>query len=120
MDRYQFGKIIFIVFFMWVSSAQARCPLAERFRQQKRQDMEMIALNNCALSSNDDESQMKLAESYMKGINGLEKDEKEALYMYQLAAESGNAEAQVKLAELLLTFDTSPERRSELSSYQKK
>lgn len=116
-----FGKVILILLFWGTATyAVARCPLADKYQQENRQEMEMMALSFCAISHNDDASQMKLAEAYMKGMDGLEPDEKQALYMYQLAAESGNAEAQVKLAELLQSFDTSSERRKELKEYQGK
>ena len=121
MDRRCFEKIILGLLF-WGScfSAFARCPLADKYHQENKPEMEMMALNVCAVSYNDDASQMKLAEGYIKGANGLVQDEKQALFMYQLAAENGNAEAQVKLAELLQTFDTSSERRKELKAYQGK
>jgi len=102
------------------SAVQARCLLADKYHKQGKTAQEYYALNICAVRYNDDEAQMKMAESYMKGENGLEKDEKQALYMYQLAAENGNAEAQVRLAELLQSFDTSSDRRKELKDYQTK
>ncbi len=121
MGRCCFGKIIFCSFCLgFVGSAFAYCPLADKYRQENQSTQEMIALNVCALSLNDDDSQMKMAEGYMQGLNGLRKDEKQALYMYQLAAENGNAEAQVKLAELLQSYDTTSERRQELKAYQQK
>ena len=121
MGRCCFGKIILGLLLLGGSvSAFARCPLADKYRQDNKPEMEVIALNVCALSYNDDDSQMKMADGYMKGLNGLKKDEEQALFMYQLAAENGNAEAQVKLAELLQSFDTSSERRKELKAYQGK
>lgn len=99
---------------------EARCLLADKYRAEGREQLALVALDTCAVQYNDDESQIKLADSYLSGKNGLKKDEKAALYMYQLSAENGNAEAQVKLAELLQTFDTSSERRKELKKYQEK
>ena len=100
--------------------AEGRCMLADKYHEEGKTEAEIFALGVCAVQYNDDESQIKLAEIYMKGEKGVKKSEKDALYMYQLSAENGNAEAQVKLAELLQTFDTSPERRKELKNYLKK
>ena len=120
MGRRCFEKIIFLWMVMIGIPVMAYCPLADKYHQEKKIELEIIALNMCAIAYNDDVSQMKLADSYMQGINTLKKDEKQALYMYQLAAENGNAEAQVKLAELLQSYDTSSERRKELKEYQSK
>lgn len=120
MDRCCFRKITLLIAILLSFSVDARCPLADKYHQENNVQMEVTALNICAVSYNDDNSQMKMAEYYLEGKNDLDKDEKMALYMYQLAAENGNAEAQVKLAEMLQTFDTSSERRSELKEYQQK
>ncbi|MGN0919485.1 MAG: hypothetical protein ACI4OR_01835 [Alphaproteobacteria bacterium] len=121
MGRCCFGKIISGLLILGMAPCvSARCPLADKYAQENKPEMEQVALNVCALSYNDDASQMKMAEGYMKGKNGLKQDERQALYMYQLAAENGNAEAQVKLAELLQSFDTSSERRRELKEYLEK
>ena len=123
MGRCCFDKIIagviFSLSFTW-NTAEARCLLADKFRQEGKKTQEIIAINACAVQYNDDESQMKMAELLMNGSNEVQKDEFEALYMYQLAAETGNAEAQVKLAEILTGFDTSSERRSQLKGYQER
>ena len=121
MGRCRFRKIgCFLLCLFLVSPLQARCPMADKYAKENKEELEVVALNLCALQYNDDESQLKMAEGYMNGAKKLKKDEKMALFMYQLAAETGNAEAQVKLAELLQSFDTSPERRKELREYQKK
>ena len=122
MGRCRFGKIAFVLLLLWVTAlpVQAKCPLADKYYQEGKTDEEFGALTMCAISYNDDESQVKMAEGYMNGLNGFVKDEKMALYMYQLSAENGNADSQVKLAELLQTFDTSPDRREELKTYQSK
>ena len=59
---------------------QARCPLADKYRQEGMIEKEVMALRICAVQYNDDESQMQMAENYMKGEKGLKKDEKKALY----------------------------------------
>ena len=124
MGRYCFGKIISfflgicIIFSSFI--AQANCPLADKYRQQGKETFVPSALYVCAVNFNDDDSQLKAAEASLKGTDGFKKDELFAVYMYQLAAENGNAEAQVSLAELLQSFDTSPERRKMLKDYQSK
>ena len=91
--------------------------LADKYQQEGNEEERIMALGVCALQYNDDESQMEMAQLHERGTDVVEKDEKMALYLYQLAAESGNAEAQVKLAEMLQDFDSSPERRSQLKEY---
>lgn len=124
MDRCCLKRLIFaagILFpLAYVNPALSRCLMADRYLEEGSTIGEMMALNVCATRYNDDESQMKLADIYLNGLKGEDKDEMAALYMYQLAAESGNAEAQIRLSQLLQTFDTSPERRAELKSYMKK
>lgn len=51
----------------------------------------------------------EIAETYLRGYGGLEKNEQEAILYYQLAAEEGHLEAQYKLGLLYSKFD---ERRS--------
>ena len=119
-----FKKIILLItgcfLLLAIASVQARCLLADKYKKEGNEELENLALVSCAMHYNDDESQLKIAEAYLKGTQGFEKNELDALYMYQLAAETGNAEAQVKLAELLQSFDTSPERRRMLKEYQGK
>ena len=123
MGRCRFNKIVFwaiCLFFFIANVVEARCLLADKFHQEGKRAQEIVAMNACAVQNNDDESQMKMAELLMNGSKEVQKDEFEALYMYQLAAEAGNAEAQVKLAELLTSFDVSPETRSQLKGYQER
>ena len=121
MDRC-FLKAI-IVFCVGLFSSElvlGACPLADRYIKRNNPQATIFAWQMCALKNNDDGAQMNLADSYLNGKNGVEKDESQALYMYHLAAESGNAKAQLKLAQLLRSFDTSPERRAKLLEYQSK
>lgn len=117
MGGRHFTKIVFFLGFFLIFPVLARCPLADKYAQEGNREPEMMMREICAISYNDDESQAAVAEAYMKGAQGLDQDEKMALYMYQLSAENGNAESQVKLAELLQTYDTSSERRKELKEY---
>ena len=115
-----FKKIILGVLIFYTTASWGRCPMADKYMQEGEKEEVVVALNVCALQYNDDDSQMKLAEMYAKGTPEVDKDEMMAVYMYQLAAESGNAEAQVKLAEVLQDFDSSSERRSQLRGYMGK
>ena len=117
MGGRHFTKIAFLLGLTFAFPVLARCPLADKYAQEGNADFETMMREICAVSYNDDESQVRVAEAYMKGAQGLDQDEKMALYMYQLSAENGNAESQVKLAELLQTYDTSSERRKELKEY---
>ena len=105
---------------MYINPALSRCLMADEYLKQGDVTRELLTLNVCAIQYNDDESQMKLADIYLNGLKGESKDELTALYMYQLAAESGNTEAQIRLSQLLQSFDTSPERRAKLKEYMKK
>ena len=118
MGGCRFAKITFLLGMTVSFAAQARCPLADKYQQLGQTELELTMRETCAISYNDDESQVAMAEVYMQGLNGVSKDEDRALYMYQLSAENGNAESQVKLAELLQTYDTSSERRKEFRNYQ--
>lgn len=117
MGGRHFTKIAFLLGLTFAFPVLARCPLADKYAREGNMDPEMTMREICAFSYNDDESQATLAEAYMKGSRGLDQDEKTALYLYQLSAENGNADSQVKLAELLQTFDNSSERRKELKDY---
>ena len=119
MGRCCFGKIVFLLLISFTVNSWGRCPMADRYHNEGRKEDEVIALSVCALQYNDDTSQMKLAEMYATGTPEVEKDEMMVVYMYQLAAEAGNAEAQVKLAEMLQDFDSSTDRRSLLKKYMK-
>ena len=115
-----FRKIIFFLLIFLCSSSWGRCPMADEYRRRGKKEEEVIALSTCAMHYNDDISQVKLAEMFLNGTPEVEKDEMMALYLYQLAAESGHAEAQVRLAEMLQDFDSSSERRSQLKDYMGK
>jgi len=113
-------KLIFIALFLFSSSAMAACPLADFFFQKNNTSAAVLNLHTCAINYNDDESQMKLAQAYETGGYGLEPDQKMALYFYQLAAETGNSEAQLTLAKIFMKIDEVPERRDNLLKYRQK
>ena len=100
MGRCCFGKIAFLLLaLVAINPAYARCPMADKYHQEGKLEEELDSLTMCAISYNDDDSQVKMAEGYINGSYGFKKNEKMALYMYQLSAENGNADSQVKLAE---------------------
>ena len=99
---------------------QAACPLADSFFKQGRTEVAANVLHSCAINHNDDDSQMKLAKAYTKGEYGLQRDSRQALYYFQLAAETGNSEAQLALAQLLMKSDERPETRDALLDYRSK
>ena len=118
MDGGYMQKLIFLSLLFISFSGQAGCPYADSFFKKGRDDVAVNALYGCAINSNDDESQMKLAKALTKGEYGLKRDSKQALYFFQLAAETGNAEAQLALAELLMKSDAKPETRNALLKYR--
>lgn len=120
MDRYFLSRLVFVLTLCCSVGAMARCPLGDYFAQKQDQTRMRMMWQVCATHYNDDLSQYKLAEAYEKGLDGFEKDEGAAIYYYQLAAESGHAEAQVRLAELFTAYDKTPEGRQTLLDYQKK
>ncbi|MBE6446363.1 MAG: sel1 repeat family protein [Alphaproteobacteria bacterium] len=107
-------KIILFTYLLFSFSANAYCPLADRFIKQGNEQAALSFLTNCAINYNDDESQMKLARAYVRGEFGLEKDPNQSLYYYQLSAENGNAEAQVAVAESLIRATKSPKAMERL------
>lgn len=113
-------KIIFLLLLCCSFSTQAACPLADRFFKKGKPAAAVGFLQSCAINYNDDESQMKLAHAFTKGLYGLGKDNRKTLYFYQLAAEAGNAEAQLALAEAFMQADKTSESRDELLDYRTK
>ncbi len=115
MDRNFCCKIVLCILLGYSLPVMGKCPLAEFFIKQNKAEQAFMAMQTCAQTYNDDESQYLLAQIYEKN-----KQPEPMLYYYQLAAESGHAEAQVHLSELLKQYDTSKEGREQLLSYQKK
>ena len=111
-------KIIFFLLILISVSGRADCPLAESFFKKGKTFAAINFLRTCAIGFNDDDSQMKLAKMYTTGENNVPKDSNLALYYYQLAAETGNAEAQLALAEALMKADQTPETRDKLLAYR--
>ncbi len=120
MDRCCFAKIIPVLGLLWAHPVWANCPLADSLFARNQDTQAVFAAQICALSANDDASQFKLAQAYEKGLYGLEKSPEEMIYYYQLAAESGHAEAQVRLAEIFMNYDKTSEGRNQLLAYRKK
>ena len=113
-------KIIFFLLLGISCVGQAACPMADAFLHKNNLNAFVYSLHVCAVNYNDDESQMKLAQAYLKGEYGLTRDTGQVLYFYQLAAEAGNAEAQLALAEAFIRADQASDTRDVLLNYRKK
>ncbi len=113
-------KVIFLLILGMSFTCKAACPLADSFFEKGRTDIAVGFLNSCALNYNDDESQMKLAKAYADGDYNLTVNPRYSLYYYQLAAETGNAEAQLALAQALIKADKTSESRKDLLDYRSK
>ena len=113
----------FIVFFLflWGSClAWADCPVADKIAREKKLSDAMPLYIQCALQSNDDETQLYLARIYRKGQGDVGKSIQRTLLFYHLSSENGNAAAMVELATLLRELDDSDEKRAEIIAYSKK
>lgn len=90
-----------------------------RLKQQSL-DKALPYYETCALSDNNDVAEMILARAYENGEKNIPVNTQKALLFYHLAADNGNAEAQVALAKMLMKLDTGTTGRQELSSYMRK
>ena len=120
MDRCFIQKIVFVSVLSLPVLSWAGCPIADFFFKSGKNDQALQALDTCAMSYNDDESQVKLAQVYELGQYNQSKNPEKVLFYYQLAAEAGHAEAQVRLAELFMDYDKTNENRQKLLAYRKK
>ena len=113
-------KIIFSLFILASVTTHAACPVADSFFEKGMNGSAVAALETCATAYNDDESQLKLVKLYANGQYGLQPDLNQVLYYSQLAAETGNAQAQLLLAEILISENATPETRDILLKYRSK
>lgn len=101
----------------FVMSASAACPVGVRAQKQLGVDKSIPYYVRCALDVNDETAQYWLAQYYQKKQNASRQDIMKMLFYYHLAAENGNAHAQVQLAKILLSMDNDDNYRMVLSDY---
>ncbi len=108
---------LFIILVLLSRVAFAICPYIDNLPQSIPADQVIRLYEGCAVGSNDDASQIKLARWYETGTQGAEKNMKKALYYYQLSSDNGNAEAQARLAQLYQQYDQDKAGRATLKEY---
>ena len=113
------NKLIFALFLMMSTSAFSLCEKADALYPRNVASA-VKEYQKCALMENDDISQLRLAQIYQKGAKNVQVNEMQMLLFYHLAADNGNAEAQTKLAKLLIEMDQDPVKREIVSSYLSK
>ncbi len=110
-----FVSIFLIMVLGMVFDAGAVCVQGETLLKQQGMKQAFNAFETCALGENDDTAQIRLGQYY----NGLKdpSDKMKALFYYHLAAENGNANAQVSLAKLLFQLQSNQEGKHILKQY---
>lgn len=101
----------------FVMTANANCTSGISAQKQFGADKAEPYYVRCALDLNDENAQQWLAQYYQKKQNPTQQDTMKMLFFYHLAAENGNAHAQVQLAKILLNMDSDDNKRNTLSSY---
>ncbi len=103
----KFLTFIFMCF-CWTGLAWAACPEGDYVRDKKNIQDAMEYYYMCAVGQNDDETQLMLARAFQRGTNNITPDANKSMLFYHLAADNGNAVAQVEFAQLLLKLDETP------------
>lgn len=111
---------IFCVCWLCSSYGWAICEYALDTEQSQGFLKAIPFYEQCAVSMNNDEVQLRLAKAYHSGSGGVHKNMQKALLFYHLSSENGNAIAQTELAQLLLNMDEKPSTRAQLQSYLEK
>lgn len=111
--------LIGLLFFSCVAQAGV-CDDMATLLQKQTLDKALPYYEACALSDNNDAAHMILATAYAQGDRNIPINTQKALLFYHLAAENGNAKAQVALSKLLLKLDETPDGRTQLQSYLRK
>lgn len=116
---YTYKKLYLFIFIFSITTshllaAQAACSQGYESPQTKDPDEAVIF---CAIGENDEKAQIQLAQYYQDKSIQTKQDKMKMLFYYHLAAESGNARAQVALAKLLMRMDENNAERQILSSY---
>ncbi len=96
---------IILACFCFAFGARAACPEGDFVKEQRGINEAMEYYYMCAVGQNDDETQLMLARAFQRGTNGIIPDPKKSMLFYHLAADNGNAVAQVEFAQLLLKLD---------------
>ncbi|MBQ3117676.1 MAG: hypothetical protein IJC11_05085 [Alphaproteobacteria bacterium] len=109
--------IAFLSLLSFVLSAQAACPAGEMALKQQNEKRAVSYFTRCALDRNEEDAQLWLAQYYQKQSQDDIGNVMKKLLFYHLAAENGNAHAQVALAKVLLKMDEADSSRAVLSSY---
>ncbi len=112
-----FAGIVGIVLISIVLTASAQCQQATAAMKRSGMASAEKLFESCALSENDEVSQITLARYYQNKVERTTQDKLKSLFYYHLAAENGNADAQVALARLLMKMDETEEDRSVLLAY---
>ena len=110
--------LVFSFFFLMGGAAFAACEAGDNV-YQKSVKASIASYQNCAIIENDEDAQLKLASIYQNGAKNVEKDEIKTLLFLHLAADNGNADAQTKLAKMLLELDETDQGRQKVLSYMK-
>ena len=98
-------------------AAFAQCVAGQTALNAGNTEQAVADFSQCAVNENDEEAQFWLARFYQNKQNPGHKDTMKMLLFYHLAAENGNANAQVALAKVLLKMDSEETSRETLASY---
>ena len=109
----------FSLAFFWLASpaAFAQCVAGQTALNAGNTEQAVADFSQCAVNENDEEAQFWLGRFYQNKQNPDHKDTMKMLLFYHLAAENGNANAQVALAKVLLKMDSEETSRETLASY---
>ena len=111
----RYWVLAFLIMMPW--AGQAACPIADEVARTQGQEAALPIYLNCALQTNDDDTQLYLARAYENGRGAMSKNIQRALLFYHLSADNGNATAQVALADLLTRLDARDDTRQDLQAY---
>lgn len=109
--------IIGVSAFLTVKPAGAVCSKGENILKTQGTLAAQKAFEFCALGENEETAQIWLAQFYQNKKNRTASDKMKMIFYYHLAAENGNAHAQVALAKHLLQMDSIDSERRILESY---
>jgi len=106
-------KFLTFILALFISlGAHAFCPFGDAAARKNGLESAISLYTHCALSQNDDETQLMLARYYQRQNNNTQ-----SLFYYHLAADNGNAVAQTELAIILLNLDKDILTRQQILDY---